>query len=326
MTKKVSEENYSLKGEYDKNQSAIGQILTRQRELLGLSIAECADNLRLSVTKISALETGDTQPFESEVFIRGHLKNYAKLLGLSEDDIMVPYLSHLQCADITQHELGKLDNTIDTVERWWLPYLVGAIIIVFWFILTYIHSSEDVFSKEGVSLDSSISHPLGDQNNELKNTDINPTSSLIDNSSITMAKGIGKELPKKDKTDLILNEGAAVVTLDNDHLHDSPAAVSTSNTKEAIIPSAEDANTNKLPLDLLWFTFKEDCWLEVVDVNSNIIFNDIQDAGTELSIKGQAPFSIVLGNISGTTLLFNGNPVELPNNGNRRTLRLVLDD
>ena len=45
---------------------------------------------------------------------------------------------------------------------------------------------------------------------------------------------------------------------------------------------------------------------------------------TQLEVKGEAPFDIVLGNVVGASMLFNGESVALNSDSPSRTLRLTV--
>lgn len=61
--------------------------LTRAREDKGLSIKDVARRLKITECYIRALEEGDFKQFPATTFARGHVKNYARLLGLDADEL-----------------------------------------------------------------------------------------------------------------------------------------------------------------------------------------------------------------------------------------------
>ena len=114
---------------------AAGQLLASQREKLGLDIKECAETLKLTNGKLMALESGDASKFTSEVFIRGYLKNYAKLLHVSEEEIMHVYGAHDTSSKALS--LDEQEQQRDRANRkWWLPYVIGIVIVLTWFVVS----------------------------------------------------------------------------------------------------------------------------------------------------------------------------------------------
>lgn len=68
-----------------------GALLKKQREERHLDINDVALQLHLSHTAIEALENDHYQHFPGIVFVRGHLRSYARLLNLSPDDIIANF-------------------------------------------------------------------------------------------------------------------------------------------------------------------------------------------------------------------------------------------
>jgi cytoskeleton protein RodZ len=65
---------------------ALGLKLKAERERRGVSAQKMADDMHLDGWVIEALEAGDYQRIGPAVFAKGHLKNYASLLGVSAVD------------------------------------------------------------------------------------------------------------------------------------------------------------------------------------------------------------------------------------------------
>lgn len=68
-----------------------GALLRSAREASGLSIEECADRLRLNEALVLAMEEDRFGLLGAPVFARGHLRNYAALLGAAESEIMAAF-------------------------------------------------------------------------------------------------------------------------------------------------------------------------------------------------------------------------------------------
>ena len=65
-----------------------GTRLREAREKLGLNRAKAGQQLGLTETSVKDLETNHFDRFASGVYVRGYLKNYAKMLGESEEEII----------------------------------------------------------------------------------------------------------------------------------------------------------------------------------------------------------------------------------------------
>ncbi len=68
-----------------------GERLKAAREELQISLSEVSKELHLDEQKVLALEANDFETLGAPVFAKGHLKKYAHLVKVSEDDILLDY-------------------------------------------------------------------------------------------------------------------------------------------------------------------------------------------------------------------------------------------
>ena len=68
-----------------------GQYLSSARELKGFDLHDAAQQTRISIQYLKALEQEDFAKLPGEVFVRGFLKNYGKFLGLPEKEVLKKY-------------------------------------------------------------------------------------------------------------------------------------------------------------------------------------------------------------------------------------------
>ena len=322
--------NTTANNTIDPSQLVAGQMLAQQREKLGLSVEECADTLKLSVTKIKALESGDSKPFVSETFIRGYLKSYAKLLGLSKDEVIDGYQSQKAGASCIASSGQSASDS--TTSKWWLPYIVGIVIIVLWFAMSSQLESQKKRAAELQAEEVSLQHDVV--------TPILPAAE-----SITLAVDEGDLLSVEVELDTITTEVDDIsIDIENTESlliqpeadsqntldESTPIPVDTGLLDEQLDvspPLVQEVNAEEQAVsgnDRLLFTFTEACWVEIVDADNATIMSSLRAENTELLVRGKAPFFIILGNVSGATLHFNGEPVALDNSRDGRTLRLNI--
>ncbi|MGH8279930.1 MAG: helix-turn-helix domain-containing protein [Gammaproteobacteria bacterium] len=77
----------------DKTPSApsLGAELRSARERRGLSVHQAAQDLHVDDGLIEALERDDYSALGAPIFVHGHLRNYAQLLGLHADEVLAAY-------------------------------------------------------------------------------------------------------------------------------------------------------------------------------------------------------------------------------------------
>jgi cytoskeletal protein RodZ len=61
--------------------SSIGKQLRAARERMGLGVSQAAEQLHVDEKVIDALETGTFKALGAPVYVRGHLRHYAELVG-----------------------------------------------------------------------------------------------------------------------------------------------------------------------------------------------------------------------------------------------------
>lgn len=68
-----------------------GRYLAQQRELRGMSREELARLTKIPPTLLAALEDGQVERLPERVFVLHHVRAYARMLGLSEEEVRLRY-------------------------------------------------------------------------------------------------------------------------------------------------------------------------------------------------------------------------------------------
>ncbi len=68
-----------------------GRYLGQQRELRGMTRGELSDLTKLPPTLLAALEEGQVERLPERVFVLLHVRAYARVLGLSEEDVLLRF-------------------------------------------------------------------------------------------------------------------------------------------------------------------------------------------------------------------------------------------
>ena len=71
--------------------ASFGEELRREREIRGISLKEIADATKISKRFLEAIERNDHKTLPAPVFTRGFVREYARYLGLSADEIVNRY-------------------------------------------------------------------------------------------------------------------------------------------------------------------------------------------------------------------------------------------
>ncbi len=117
-----------------------GTLLRAGREAAGLSVAAVAQQLKLAPRQIAAIEDGDYTKLPGRTFIRGFVRNYARLLRLDSDAVLaaLPAIAAAQSPDFpslapTPRPIGELPADVavkPSPARWAIPLALVAVVSV----------------------------------------------------------------------------------------------------------------------------------------------------------------------------------------------------
>ena len=117
-----------------------GARLREAREAAGLSIDAVAQQLKLAPRQVKALEDDDFAQLPGRTFIRGFMRNYARLVRLDPDALLsalpegaaAPSLDHPSLAPTTR-AIGELPADVHgkpRATRWAVPLALAAIVAI----------------------------------------------------------------------------------------------------------------------------------------------------------------------------------------------------
>jgi len=87
--------------------SSFGDWLRRQREMREISLRDIADRTKISLRYLEAMEADRFDLLPAAVFAKGFLREYARYVGLSPDDVVNHYLS----VNHPEEQEGTKDDT-----------------------------------------------------------------------------------------------------------------------------------------------------------------------------------------------------------------------
>jgi cytoskeleton protein RodZ len=108
--------------------------------------------------------------------------------------------------------------------------------------------------------------------------------------------------PPTDAAPAVTAAGAASVTVA------TPAAL----VEAVAADNAQAAPAVSIPLE---FTFDQESWTEVTDARGQRLLFGLTAAGRRVTVRGEPPFAIVLGNADFVRLTVDGEPYQIPTTG-----------
>lgn len=113
----------------------VGEILRRTRESRQLGLDEIAKRTKISQRFLSAIEGGNYGILPSDVFVRGFLRSYAKILGLDPEEMVELYKQERGIATLLEEEEAGKPLPLFVL---WLAVGAGALLVgavltfIFW--------------------------------------------------------------------------------------------------------------------------------------------------------------------------------------------------
>jgi len=97
----------------------IGEALKEARENTGLSIEEVASDLKLRPSQVENIESGNIDAFKDVFYLKYFIKDYAKYLGLSYEDLIDEFNEYLfdYTSKISLDDIKKAKKKSDKKDK-----------------------------------------------------------------------------------------------------------------------------------------------------------------------------------------------------------------
>ncbi|MFO1323369.1 MAG: DUF4115 domain-containing protein [Burkholderiales bacterium] len=258
-----------------------GGRLREARTQAGLTIDAVAQQLKLAPRQVRALEDDDFAQLPGRTFIRGFLRNYARLVRLDPDEVLAtlpdavaaPSLDHPSLTSTTR-VMGELPADMPgkpSTARWAIPLALATIVAI------------------GVLYE--FARPLADQVRSVTTgkPSAAPAATAPASPAAPAAPGAADATPTAPAAD-----GTAPVA--------APAAAAPVDTAAPAAPAGD------APLVLV---FRGTSWVEVKDAKGAIVLSTIGYPGATHAVGGAQPLEVVLGNAEAVTVTWRGAPFDV---------------
>jgi cytoskeleton protein RodZ len=280
-----------------------GAALAAAREALNLSVAEVARQLKLSVSQIEALEEGAYQKLPGPVFVRGFIRNYARLLRLDPEEMLRSVEPSLPPQPAGEEVPPSRDIPFPPAKtRWWPWYAAGMLLLIGGLAVYEFYWNEPEFT-----VSKRAPAPRAVEHGRMTAGPTVTPSAIVEPAPAVRSAPITSAAP-----DASVSQDTKVA--------DSKAA-----DKPQPATAAVDENLPGPGERLLHLVFDEESWVEIRDAAGNVIFSQLNQAGSERRIYGRPPLSLIVGNAHGVRLTYNEQPVDLERHTKVDVARFTLE-
>lgn len=273
----------------------VGEQLKLAREARGLAVAEIAQTLKLGARQVLALENGEWQSLPGATFIRGFVRNYARLVQIDPAPLMTQLDGLLQKpADTLAIPETKpahmMYSSAGGGRRDRLVVVMGVILLAVAALVYFLLPNNLSAWRDS-------------------------TQSLLDSLARHDEAVPATTAPAAEP---VFPPGATPQQIMN------PQAVTpTDQSAGAARPDQVAADASNVPQ--MRFVFEKESWLEVRDRNDFVVFSKRASAGTEHTLSGEGPLSVVVGNAPGVKVFWRGQVVDLAPHTRGDVARFVLE-
>lgn len=264
--------------------SSPGARLRREREAKGLTEQQAAESLNLDPTVVAQLEANDFAALGAPVFVRGHLRRYAGLLGLGEEEILGAYeRSKQQVGEPTLVPRSRIEMApVRGRPRW--PWVVGGTVTFLVAAIIFAYVSENGLPGSGSSSETAAS---------------------------VEAEPVATPAPATAGGTPATRETAAGAPAGQSAVEPTPPGTAGPATVAAATPTGPTptAAPGQVSLQL---KFTGDSWVEIFDGSGKAVLYDLGKAGSERTVTATAPLSVTLGNGTVVGMAVNGRPLPPP--------------
>jgi len=268
--------------------------LKKRREQQKLTVQTVADGMKVSKDFVQYIEAGEFEKLGAPTFVRGHITNYCKVLGIEPGSVLTQIPS-----DLLQHQQLKTSDALGSSplslvrhqSNHYGRYAVGTALLVmlcmsFYFIWDKWSLTSDIQNPEGVN----ISQENTDADGEKKIT----YSSLIPQVS-------GPNFKDASNNNLSLDQVTEDVSLQGDKSEHTTSNEPTSTTS---------GSNNGSTVYSIVMEVEDQAWVSIKTLDGDFIIQDLLGPGLR-EFQVTEPVHFRIGNAKNMQLSINDDTIEL---------------
>jgi len=288
-----------------------GRVLGEAREAQNLSVAEVARQLKLSVHQVEALEAGEFHRLPGPVFVRGFVRNYARLLKLDAETLSRAVAEALPRKEPRPAAPPSQEIPFPTgAPRRWRAYAALAAAVVALLAAYEFFLNEPQPAATPARPAAAPAAPVAQQTQTAPPQAAQPDAApaMTSGPAPQRAEPAGATVADAPQAAPPVAAGAA----------EAPPAPASSASREEEAQAGPGERQVRM-------VFDQESWVEIRDRSGRSIFSQLNHAGTEQRVRGRPPLSIVVGNARGVRLTYDERPVNLMPHTKVDVARLTLE-
>ena len=296
----------------------VGLQLKRAREQKGLSDSEVAQAQHLRPAVIQAIEAGEYGQVDSELFLKGYVRAYARQVGLDDNKIIADLDRELEPLRQKREQEVEANPLVDIERRRRRKRRLAKVVmllsvaalagyLVFAFVLPEsdmtapAESTEAPVTEESPEVDSEQAVASEEPSTLASQV---PAMPVVEEPEAPQPEAEIVEEPATDPVmDSAADDSVPVAPIETG----SVAAPATESVIQAPSEPVAVTETGRLQI-----SFRADCWVQVSDADGERLVNSLQRDGDRIDVSGDTPFRVVIGAVSAVdSIRFQNEPVDM---------------
>ncbi len=301
--------------------------LKSYREKQQLSVQLVADSMKVSRDLIGRIEAGEFEKLGASTFVRGHITNYCKVVGIEPSSILaqipVQYLTHQELK--TSNAMGgsplsHVRRQSNHLGRYAIGTgLLGMLCMSFYFVwdkwsqpsvpqtnqdIMISESENDVDGKKKITYSSLIPQVSGPNLNNLEQ----PSNALTTDESVVETPVLTAD---EDSTnDSGIDQVETESPNEGEEGEQVPKQLMASDTEASSDTSVVASEENKTAKYAIMMKFEEQAWVSIKTLDGELVVQDLLGPGLR-EITVDEPVHFRIGNATKMQLSINNDSIEL---------------
>src|SRR5438067_1377017 len=269
----------------------VGAELKSAREALGLSLSEVAHQLKLAPRQVEALEAGRFETLPGGTFVRGMLRNYARLLKLEPEPLLEQLAGRLEAPDANRLA-ARYSQPVpfsDSARRSTFVYLGLSLAVL--------------------TLGGGVAYQWYREHKAPAQVAAAPERAAP---TPPAAAAPAEPAPESEPKRVEPVARAQVTSKVRAATPPPPAVEKVTALVAAPAPGAAAAMDKRTGgSHRLVIRCEEDAWIEVKDANDRMLISSLNPAGSERIVRSRGPLTLVIGNAAHVQVIQNDKPIDL---------------
>ena len=281
-----------------------GKTLAAEREAMGWTVEQVADQLKLAVRQVIALEEGDYANLPGPAVVRGFVRAYAKILKLDAAPLVAQIALDSPTGDTAASGVRRDHKPTSFSQSRYpsngkrksnMPMVLGVVAVI-----AVIGAGVAAWQLKLVpaGLFGGAAAPV-----------VSSTPAATTDSTVTVLPGpmvngpaATAEPAKTDALPPVISNPVPLISVPPASQPSGPLAA-----PAGVAPAVPAATSNALVL-----TVRQDSWVEVRTTGGKPLFSRLMKAGQIETVTVAGPATLILGNPSGVDASLRGTPVPMP--------------